>query len=261
MSGTAPPPIVAPKRRVAARHRGLALQKRPNAAHYLIDDMIEDVLDRLDFIRFEPKSALVVGDWTGKLAAALSATGCIVTQADPAGLAQAIVLDEEQPFPLGPFDLIASLGTLDTVNDLPGALIHIRNALAPGGLAIASFIASGSLPQLRMAMLAADGERPAPRLHPMVDVRAGGQLLQRAGFAKQVADGRSLDVRFGSLASLIADLRAQGLGNVLTDIAPPLNRTMWARASAAFLDTADADGRVTERFEILTLSGWVAPRP
>jgi len=256
MSPAAPPTIFSRKRSDAARRRALALQKQSTPARYIIDDMVEDVLNRLDFIRFEPKSALIVGDWTGSLVKALQAGGCAVTQADPAGLEQAIPFDQERPYPFGSFDFIASLGTLDTVNDLPGALIHIRNALNPNGLAIASFVASGSLPRLRTAMFAADGDRPAPRLHPMVDVRAGGQLLQRAGFAKQVADGRGLDVRFGSLASLVADLRAQGLGNVLADPAPPLTRRMLARAEDAFLEAADPDGRVTERFEILTLSGW-----
>lgn len=250
------PSIFLPGRRLASRRRLLALQERAGAARYLIDDMAEDVLDRLDFIRFMPASALVVGDWSGTLAGALEQRGAAVTRADPAGLRGAYPLDEERPYPFGPFDLIASLGTLDTVNDLPGALIHMRNALAPGGLAIASFVAAGSLPRLRAAMLAADGERPAPRLHPMVDVRAGGQLLQRAGFARQVADGRSLDVRYGSLGTLVADLRAQGIGSVLAEPAPPLTRTMIDRAQAAFLAAADADGRVTERFEILTLSGW-----
>lgn len=251
------PLIFLPVRRLASRRRLLALQGRAGAARYIIDDMAEDVLDRLDFIQFSPASALVVGDWSGALTQALEQRGAAVTRADPAGLRGAEPLDEERPYPFPrPFDLIASLGTLDTVNDLPGALIHMRNGLAPGGLAIASFMAAGSLPRLRAAMLAADGERPAPRLHPMVDVRAGGQLLQRANFAKQVADGRSLDVRYGSLAALVADLRAQGLGNVLAEPAPPLTRTMMKRAHAAFLAAADADGRVTERFEILTLSGW-----
>ena len=258
MSVAAPPTLFSRKRSDAARRRALALQRHPTSARYIIDDMVEDVLNRLDFIRFEPKSALVIGDWTGSLAKALQARGCAVTTADPAGLEQSLPLDQERPFPFGPFDFIASLGTLDTVNDLPGALIHIRNALTADGMAIISLVASGSLPRLRMAMLAADGDRPAPRLHPMVDVRAGGQLLQRAGFARQVADGRGLDVRFGSLSSLISDLRAQALGNALADPAPPLTRAMLARAEEAFLEAADPDGRVTERFEILTLSGWRA---
>lgn len=221
------------------------MQALPDAPRYLADDYAEDVLDRLAFLRHAPKSVLVVGDVTGTLANALEQAGCAVTRAEPAK-----GFDEERPFEDGPFDLVASLGTLDTVNDLPGALIHIRNALAPGGLMIASFPGAGSLPALRAAMLAADGERPAPRLHPMVDVRAGGQLLQRAGLADPVIDSRPLYVSFGSFETLVADLRAQGLSNVLADPGPPLGKAAFQRAREAF------GGPTSERFEILTLTGW-----
>lgn len=251
-----PPRIFAPLRRLAARRRILALQARANAARYIIDDMVEDVEDRLGFLRFEPQRALVIGDWTGQLAAALTARGVDVGVADPAGLHGAMVLDEERPYPVGGFDFIASLGTLDTVNDLPGALLHLRGALAPGGLMIAKFMGAGSLPQLRAILMAADGDRPAARMHPMVDVRAGGQLLQRAGFADPVVDGHDVDVRFRSLAGLVGDVRAQGCGAVLTHAGPALGKAAMARALAAFDAAADDSGRVVERFEILTLSGW-----
>lgn len=169
MSQPTPPQVFAPARRIAARKRAQGLQAHADAARYVLDDMVEDVIERVAFLRVEPRRALVIGDRTGVLAANLRQQGCTVTEAEPAdGFA------EERPIPEGGFDLVASLGALDTVNDLPGALIHIRNALASGGLAIASLMGAGCLPQLRAAMLAADGDRPAPRLHPMVDVRAGG---------------------------------------------------------------------------------------
>jgi len=207
--------------------------------------MAEDLVERLAFLRHQPKQVLLIGMAPDSLIADLTAQGADVTQVEPAaGFA------EEQPFSASSFDLIASFGTLDKVNDLPGALIHIRNALAPGGLAIASFVGAGSLPALRAAMLAADGERPAPRLHPAVDVRAGGQLLQRAGWADPVVDSRPLEVRFSSLASLLADLRAQALTNVLLQSGPPLNREQYTIVKEQF-----GTGTV-ERFEILTLSGW-----
>jgi len=246
MTEPAPPPLIfSPARRLAARRRMLRLQARPGAPRYLIDDMVEDVIDRLAFLRHRPARSMVIGDWTGSLASSLTGE---VTSAEPSKN-----FEEERPFPATGFDFIASLGTLDTVNDLPGALIHLRAALAPGGLLIASFAGAGSLPALRAAMLSADGDRPAPRIHPMVDVRAGGQLLQRAGFADPVVDSRSLAVRFGSLDALVADLRALAATNVLARPGPPLGKAQLAEARAAF---ASDQARITERFEILTLSGW-----
>ena len=228
----------------------LALQQASQAPRYLAVDMAEDVLDRLSFLRHEPLRALVIGDITGTLSAALCAQGCATESFDP------LDVDEEQPLALRGFDLIVSLGSLDTVNDLPGALIHLREALAPGGLMLASLMGAGSLPVLRAVMLEADADRPAPRIHPQVDVRAGGQLLQRCGYADPVIDSRPLHVRFGALSSLVSDLRAQGLGNVLLRHGPPLGKAALARAQQAFQAHADDEGRVTETFEILTLSGW-----
>lgn len=221
------------------------MQQQPGAARYLLDDMVEDVQERLAFLRHEPTRALIIGERTGQLGAALRQRGVAVDEVEPAE-----GFNVELPFPNKGYDLIASLGVLDTVNDLPGALIHIRNALASGGLALASFVAAGSLPVLRAAMLDADADRPAPRLHPAVDVRAGGQLLQRAGWANPVVDSRHLDVRFSSLGSLINDLRSQGLSNCLANPGPALGKAAYNRAVQAF------GAGTVERFEILTLSGW-----
>lgn len=249
-----PPQIFSDARRLANRKRMHALQQRGDAARYVLDDMVEDTIDRLDFMRLDPRRALVIGDWTGRFNESL--TGAEVVAADPAGIGGTLELGEGLPFPVQGFDLIASFGTLDTVNDLPGALIHIRDALAPGGFFIGNIVGAGSLQNLRASLLQADGERPSARMHPMVDVRAGSELMQRAGFTKQVVDGHSVDVRFGSLETLIGDLREQGLGNALNNRAPPLGRFAYRFAQQAFKAKANADGKTAERFEIITLSGW-----
>ncbi len=239
---SAPPQIFAPARRLAVRRVRCACKRSPARRAICWMTWWRTCWNGYAFLRHQPTRSLVIGDWSGALAAAL---GGDVMAAEPAeGFA------EEQPFPDTGFDFIASLGTLDTVNDLPGALIHLRSALAPGGLVLASFIGAGSLPALRAAMLEADGDRPAPRLHPMVDVRAGGQLLQRAGWADPVVDSRTLSVRYTGLDRLVGDLRAQGLSNVLARPGPTLTRTQAAKARAAF------GAGTVERFEILTLSGW-----
>lgn len=255
---SAPPVIFATARRHASRARANALQAQPDAARFVLDDMVEDVVERLGFLRHPVTRALVIGDRHGALAGALITHGAEVVRADAAPPGGAVPLAEEAPFPAAlvgdGFDLAVSLSALDTVNDLPGALIHLRRALVPGGLMLASFTGAGSLPALRAAMLAADGDRPAARIHPAVDVRSGAQLLQRAGFADPVADSRTIDVGYRSLDRLVADLRAQALGNVLANPAPPLGRRALTTARAAFLQQGDG-GRVVERFELVTLSG------
>ncbi len=245
---SAPPTIFSPARRLAARQRIARLQQGADPARFVIADMVEDVLERLAFLRHEPRRVLVIGDWTGTLAVAFGDAEVIAVEASEG-------FDEERPFPFSGFDLIVSVAALDTVNDLPGALIHIQRALAPGGRAFASFVGAGSLPVLRRIMLAADGERPAARVHPMVDVRSGAQLLQRAGWADPVADSRTVTVAYRSLDRLVGDLRAQGLGNVLASHAPALGKAGLERARQAFAAEADEQGRVVETFEILTLSG------
>ncbi|GAA0279178.1 methyltransferase domain-containing protein [Alteraurantiacibacter aestuarii] len=253
---SAPPTIFSNTRRKAARRRMLRLQQQPDPARFIIDDMVDDVIERLGFVQADPARSLVIGDYSGRLSAWL---GGDVEMADIVGgesvAAPDLELDLERPFPSSGFDLIVCLGLLDSVNDLPGALIHLRAALAPGGMVIASFVGAGSLPALRQIMLAADGDRPSARVHPMVDVRAGAQLLQRAGWSDPVVDSHRLNVRYGSMQRLVGDLRAQGLGSTLASAAPHVGKSGHARALRAFDELAGTDGRLTEQFEILTLTG------
>lgn len=250
MAQQAPPRIFSRRRRIVGLRRARVRQAHRNAARYILDDMVEDVLDRLEFVRMNPRRVLVIGDWTGTLALSLRGAGAQVEEEDVASL------DEEAPIEATPYDLVVSLASLDRVNDLPGALLHIRNALAEGGMMIASFLGAGSLPNLRRAMLAAEPDRPAARMHPLVDNRAASALLERALFRRQVVDSRTLTVSFGSLDRLVSDLRDQGLGSALASAPPPLGKAALERAETAFRKTANRKGRVLESFEILTLTGW-----
>lgn len=248
MSANNVPRIFSEPRRVQrARRAQSRIASIADAATFIPDDIAEDMIERLGFVRHQPSSALVVGHCNPDLASYLQRGGASVqveTLCDPA-----------QPLPGGPFDLVAVTGQLDAINDLPGALIHIRNALMPGGLAIVSFVGGQSLPRLRAAMLAADGDRPAARIHPMVDARAAPQLLQRAGWKDPVVDTHTLRVRYSALDRLVHDLRDQGLTGALADPGPNVGKTGLQRARSAFLAQADEDGKVSETFDIITLTG------
>jgi len=248
MSLPSVPTIFAEARRVARALRSAARQRfGADAARFLLDDMAEDMIDRLSFVRHTPARALLIGGGPEALTTYLAQGGTEVVVG--------ITANPAEPLAGAPFDFIGVIGQLDAVNDLPGALIHLCNALTPGGLVIASFIGGQSLPALRAAMFAAEPDRPAARLHPMVDARAAPALLQRAGWKDPVVDTHTLGVRYSSLDRLVGDLRDQGLGNALAKPAAPLAKAALARARAAFAARAEADGKTTETFEIVTLTG------
>ncbi len=239
------------------------------SADYLYRRAADELIGRLDLVTRKFESALDLGCGNLYLTERLRRRGLRVVPADSGRLFAAasggVQCDEDRlPFADDAFDLIVSVGVLDSVNDLPGALTLIRRALRPDGLFLAAFAGAGSLPALRRAMRAADEAQSggaSPRLHPQIDVRAAGDLLGRAGFTLAVADCESVTVRFSSLQTLVADLRAMAATNILQARSPlPLGRAALAAAIATFADAADPDGKTPERFEIVHLSGW-APSP
>lgn len=255
---TAVPRIFDTRRRAQRRDRAAS----SFAAHdFLYAHMADDLLERLSDVTRVFSRALIIGCPDDRLSRPLRAMGTTVTCADPGpAFARAaggdVVQEDALPYAPGSFDLILCCGTLDSVNDLPGALIGMNRALEPDGLVLLSFVGAGSLPRLRTSLIAADGERIAQRIHPQVDVRALGDLLHRAGFAMPVADHEPLEVRYGSIFSLLADLRGMGAAQCLASPPPPLTRAGLARAAETFAGMADADGRTGERFVILHGSGW-----
>ncbi len=248
MSSQTVPRIFSIGRRKLRLQRAKALAMRGRTTRWLADDLERDAIERIDFMQLKPDRALIIGQSCRDLSNKLAANGCEVTAK--------FAMDEEQPLAKAPFDFIASFNRLDTVNDLPGALIHMRNALASGGLMIANMPGAGSLPALRNIMLAADGDRPAARIHPQIDNQSASGLLQRAGYRRQVVDGHKLTVRYPSLKRLVDDLREQALTSVLLTPSPALGKASLQRAKEAFDDLREDDGKVTETFEILTLTGW-----
>lgn len=229
---------------------------------FLYEAAADEMLDRLNDVSRAFQDALVIGAPTDQLPGALRARGMTVTVGDPGALFATArggaVVNEDAPLPFPPAsaDLILCCGTLESVNDVPGFLVQLREILRPDGLLLVAFVGSGSLGLLRAALLDGDGDRPAQRIHPQIDVRSAGDLLSRAGFAMPVADAQSLRVGYDGLLGLMTDLRGMGAAQCLLSHPPALTRSSLMRAIEHFATNADADGRVRERFEIIHMSGW-----
>jgi len=260
--------------------RALVRRHRERAAagfsrHDFLKQAVSDrLIERLGEIRRRFAFGLDLGSHTGILAAALASSGLcpevIRLDLSPAMLARSrgprVVASEELlPFAPRSFDLVVSALSLHWVNDLPGALVQIRQALKPDGLFLAALFGGETLAELRQAWLEAEIETvggAAPRISPFIDVRDAGDLLQRAGFALPVTDVETLSVTYTDVVALMRDLRGMGETNALF----ARHRGALRRQTLAALDAsyrrlaAGPDGRLQATFQIVWLTAW-APHP
>ncbi|MFT8244480.1 methyltransferase domain-containing protein [Roseomonas sp. BN140053] len=254
--------------------RALLRRRRDRAAPGLhrvapvLEDAAERLLDRLDDTTRRFSRALDLGG-RGVIAPRLRDRGIgtvVSMDLSPATAAlsggMAVAGDEEWlPFAAGSFDLVVANLSLHWVNDLPGALIQIRHALAPDGLFLASLPALGTLQSLREALAASEAELRggvSPRVSPFPEVSDGAALLQRAGFALPVADAEVMHLSYRTPLALLRDLQAAGESNAVAarDIRPPPR----ALLPAALARLTGEDGTVAATLRLLTLTGW-APSP
>jgi SAM-dependent methyltransferase len=229
----------------------------------ILEDCAGRLLDRLDDTTRRFSRALDLGG-RGVVAPLLAARGIpFVVSADlsprmarqAGGLA--VGADEEfLPFAPASFDLIVASLSLHWANDLPGALIQLRHALAPDGLFLASLPGLGTLHGLRVALAEAEATLRgglAPRVSPFPELRDAAGLLQRAGFALPVADAEEVPIAWRSAMGLLRDLRAAGETNAVLARDPRIPpRALFPMAAAAL----ESGGRVEPGFRLLVLTGW-----
>jgi len=247
------------------RHRRRALASRIDGADFLLRRVVDDLLDRLATVKRTFAFAADFGTPSPLLAAAISST----RQADRvlrldriAETSPDVIADPEAlPFAPASLDLAVSALALHWVNDLPGVLRQVRDALKPDGLFLAAFLGGDTLTELRQSLTIAESETrggASPRVAPFVELRAAGALLQRAGFALPVIDLERHVVRYDDALALMRDLRAMGATSVLVERnRRPLARSILLRASSIYAERfADPDGRVRATFDVISLSGW-----
>lgn len=230
----------------------------------------DDLHDRLSLVKRRFALAADFGSPGPHGAAAVAATGqadCIIrvgpTEASlgTGGFLPVVGDLERLPAADGRLDLAISLLALQTVNDLPGALLQMRRSLKGDGLLIAAIVGGETLSELRQSLTIAESEilgGASPRVAPFVDVRALGGLAQRAGLALPVVDLDRVVVRYPDMFALFADLRAMGGASALQARSrKPLRRKVLLRAAAVYAERfADPDGRLRATFDLVWLAAW-----
>ncbi len=257
-------------KRLLRRRRSRAFERAVPGADFLLRRAVDDLAERLAGVERRFAAVVAHGGVSEELAAALSRTGKVglvfrledtPAAFESGGLPGAVADEEALPLRPGSIDLFVSALVLQWTNDLPGALLQIRQALRPDGLFLAALTGGRTLSELREALFAAETEirgGASPRVLPAADIRDLGGLLQRAGFALPVADRDLVTVRYDSAFRLFEDLKAMGAANTLVERERrPAGRRLFLRAAEIYAERfSDADGRVRASFEIVSLSGW-----
>lgn len=250
----------------ALGHKKRALAQTGRHGDFLMRAAALELAERLSTVSRDFGCAVVLHGIVDEAARAVAATGKAGSieriEADAAlfGNGSGTVLPVDRlALPPESADLAVSLYALGEVDDVPGTLVQIRRLLRPDGLFLGCLPGAGTLKELREILLAAEAEitgGAASRVHPFVDIRDAGALLQRAGFALPVADIEETTVRYDTMFDLMRDLRAMGATNSLVG-ARPVRRIVLARAAELYAERfADADGRIRATFATVWLSGW-----
>tara|TARA_R110001606_G_scaffold310147_1_gene457153 strand:+ start:68 stop:943 length:876 start_codon:yes stop_codon:yes gene_type:complete len=256
------PEVFDRRRRRIVRDRAYG---RCKGADFVSQLMVEEILERLDVVKRTFQRALVIGLPAAHIGTELQARGMKVIFADSsARLAQTlggVICDDDRlPFADHSFDLIINVGSLDTINDLPGALVLIRRLLIPDGLMLAALVSAESFSSLKSIIMKAEGDRVSAHIHPQIDVRTAGDLMARAGLTLPVADSDLLRLNYSSLERLIADIRDLGGSNIMSGKLTSLRREVYNNIRSLFRDHSGPDAKFAESVTLLCLCAW-APHP
>ncbi len=241
---------------------------------YLLNYVIEDIIDRISIIKRVFPLALNYGCHTNQLSqslAKLDQVGSIISTDSLLKITQTlpsprVVADEEFfPFVNSSFDLIISPLNLQWINDLPGTLTQIFKGLKPDGVFIGATLGQKSLWELRHCLLQAEEELlggASPRVAPFADIKDLGHLLQRAGFTLPVTDRDVLKVTYPTTTQLMHEIRQMGAANNLINRSKKtVQRALFQRVEELYHQHfAQQPGKITATFEVIYLSGW-APHP
>ena len=256
------PEVFSRGRRRLVRDRAYA---RLEGEDFLSQIMTEEILERLGVVKRTFQRVLIIGLPAKQLGIELRSRGMTVVYADSSArlartLNGVICDDDRLPFKDHSFDLVINIGSLDTINDLPGALMLIRRILIPDGLMLAALVGAESFSSLKSLMMEAEGDHVSAHIHPQIDVRTAGDLIARAGLTMPVSDSDHLHLKYSSLERLIADIRDAGGSNIMSGGPSSIKPDVYNMMQSLFQARTGPDGKYPEEITILYLCAW-APHP
>ncbi|KAI0722474.1 S-adenosyl-L-methionine-dependent methyltransferase [Earliella scabrosa] len=261
------------KDRAAARDGG----ERSRTVDYVRNEIADRLIERMQDIKRKFNTVLDLGSGPGHLSKLLDPemTNRVIMvdssekllHRDPDSEfeveVERIHADEEnllQVVPRDSQDAIVSCLSLHWVNDLPGVLVQIKEALKPDGVFLGALFGGDTLFELRTSLQLAEVEREggiSPHVSPMTDSRDMSNLLGRAGFTLLTVDVDEVKVAYPSMWELLEDLQDMGENNAVVGRRHIIHRDTLTAASAIYKELhGHEDGSVPATFQVIYVIGW-----
>lgn len=201
--------------------------KSYDSAAILQEEVLNRLLQRLEYIRHRPETVLDVGCGTGKGVRGLQ-RAYPRTRVNACDIAHEMLLQarsnyrllskrllvtadmEQLPFAPQSFDLVFSSLAMQWCNDLRVTLNEFARVSKPGALLMFSSFGPGTLQELAVSWQALDAH---PHVHRFVDMHDVGDAMVAAGFAQPVVDAETIRMEYGDFRALLQDLKNIGASN------------------------------------------------
>ena len=252
------------------------------AAHYdaaavLQHEVCARMLERLQYVKHQPRAILDAGCGTGNAVPALLARypGATLVVLDLAyGMLErararvkwwqtlpglraplhAVCADLERvPLASQSVGLVWSNLALQWVNDLPRAFGEMHRVLAPGGLVMFSTFGPDTLSELRSAYAGTDGRTHVNRFVDMHDI---GDMLVAAGYADPVMDMEKITLTYSDVRALMRDLKVIGAHNATRGRPGGLSGKSLLAAVERNYEALRREGRLPATFEVVYGHAW-----
>ena len=211
-----------------ARRRFARAAKSAADASRLEREVGSRMLERLDYVKLQPRRILDAGSGAAREADALVRRyrGAELIALDYAqavlpragrvarwlgrGVIPVCADFARLPLAAASVDLVWCNMSLQWANDPTAAFREFERVLAPNGLLMFSTLGPDTLKELRAAA-------GASRVHAFVDMHDLGDMLVAAGFSAPVMDMEFLSIDYGCGERLLDDLRSSGQTNARLD--------------------------------------------
>ena len=175
----------------------------------------------------------------------------MVAQAQARGY-PALVADAEQlPLDDGSLDRIFSNLMVQWLDGLGPVLAECKRLLQPGGVALISTLAEGSLAELGAAFAAVDGRAHINRFLPLARIQA---QVQAAGFAKAEVRLQPFTSHYPAVVALLRELKTLGANALVGEARhQPLSRRQLQAMAMHYEQWRGADGLLPASWQLVVI--------